>query len=113
MLAWRMTTILPRLSREEALEATQLHSVAACSLLWGRCVLRARPFRAPHHSVSQVGLLGGSTFYLRPGEVSPFAQHRVRFMYTDAMTQRAADRNPPRSDLRPHQLRHAEVTNSA
>ena len=50
MLARRMTTILPTLSREEALEATQLHSVAG--LLAGRGVLRSRPFRAPHHSIS-------------------------------------------------------------
>ena len=68
MLARRMTTILPTLSREEALEATQLHSVAG--LLAGRGVLRSRPFRAPHHSISTTGLLGGGTGSLRPGEVS-------------------------------------------
>jgi magnesium chelatase family protein len=74
MLARRMTTILPSLSREEALEATQLHSVAG--LLAGRGVLRSRPFRAPHHSISTTGLLGGGTAYLRPGEVS-LAHHGV------------------------------------
>jgi magnesium chelatase family protein len=77
MLARRMTTILPRLSREEALEATQLHSVAG--LLAGRGVLRARPFRAPHHSISISGLLGGGTAHLRPGEVS-LAHHGVLFL---------------------------------
>jgi magnesium chelatase family protein len=75
MLARRMTTILPSLSRDEALEATQLHSVAG--LLAGRGVLRSRPFRAPHHSVSMTGLLGGGTGYLRPGEVS-LAHYSVR-----------------------------------
>ena len=78
MLARRMTTILPRLTREEALEATQLHSVAGL-LAGGDGVLRARPFRAPHHSVSQVGLLGGGATYLRPGEVS-LAHHGVLFL---------------------------------
>jgi magnesium chelatase family protein len=77
MLARRMTTILPSLSREEALEATQLHSVAG--LLASRGVLRARPFRAPHHSISTTGLLGGGTGYLRPGEVS-LAHHGVLFL---------------------------------
>ncbi len=77
MLARRMTTILPSLSREEALEATQLHSVAG--LLAGRGVLRSRPFRAPHHSISTTGLLGGGTAYLRPGEVS-LAHHGVLFL---------------------------------
>jgi len=77
MLARRMTTILPSLSREEALETTQLHSVAG--LLAGRGVLRARPFRAPHHSISSTGLLGGGTGYLRPGEVS-LAHHGVLFL---------------------------------
>ena len=77
MLARRMTTILPSLSRDEALEATQLHSVAG--LLAERGVLRSRPFRAPHHSVSMTGLLGGGTGYLRPGEVS-LAHHGVLFL---------------------------------
>ncbi|HET9310975.1 MAG TPA: YifB family Mg chelatase-like AAA ATPase [Actinomycetota bacterium] len=77
MLARRMTTILPSLSRDEALEATQLHSVAG--LLAGRGVLRARPFRAPHHSISTSGLLGGGTGYLRPGEAS-LAHHGVLFL---------------------------------
>jgi magnesium chelatase family protein len=77
MLARRLATILPALSREEALEATQLHSVAA--LLHDRGVLTSRPFRAPHHSVSMAGLLGGGTTFLRPGEVS-LAHHGVLFL---------------------------------
>jgi magnesium chelatase family protein len=74
MLARRLPTILPDLTRDEALEATQLHSVAG--LLAGRGLLRERPFRAPHHSLSTAGLLGGGTTVLRPGEAS-LAHHRV------------------------------------
>ncbi|MEP6973373.1 MAG: YifB family Mg chelatase-like AAA ATPase [Actinomycetota bacterium] len=77
MLARRLPTILPALSREEALEATQLHSVAG--LLWDRGVLTVRPFRAPHHSISLAGLLGGGSTFLRPGEVS-LAHHGVLFL---------------------------------
>ena len=77
MLARRMTTILPSLARDESLEATQLHSVAG--LLAGRGVLRSRPFRAPHHSISMTGLLGGGSSYLRPGEAS-LAHHGVLFL---------------------------------
>src|SRR5262245_20539711 len=68
MLARRLPTILPDLTRDEALEATQLHSVAG--LMAGRGLLRERPFRAPHHSVSTAGLLGGGSTVLRPGEAS-------------------------------------------
>jgi magnesium chelatase family protein len=77
MLARRLATILPELSREEALEATQLHSVAG--LLRDQGILLARPFRAPHHSVSLAGLLGGGSTHLRPGEVS-LAHHGVLFL---------------------------------
>ncbi|HEX6398969.1 MAG TPA: YifB family Mg chelatase-like AAA ATPase [Actinomycetota bacterium] len=78
MLARRLPTILPELSREEALESTQLHSVAGL-LGASQGLLRARPFRAPHHSVSTVGLLGGGTTSVRPGEVS-LAHHGVLFL---------------------------------
>jgi len=77
MLARRLPTILPDMTRDEALEASQLHSVAG--LLAGSGILRRRPFRAPHHSVSTAGLLGGGGAYLRPGEVS-LASHGVLFL---------------------------------
>jgi magnesium chelatase family protein len=77
MLARRLPTILPEPTREEALESTQLHSVAG--LLRGQGILRQRPFRAPHHSISLAGLLGGGASILRPGEVS-LAHHGVLFL---------------------------------
>lgn len=77
MLARRLATILPSLSRDEALEVTQLHSVAG--LLGDGALLTERPFRAPHHSVSLPALLGGGSAYLRPGEVS-LAHHGVLFL---------------------------------
>ena len=68
MLARRMPTILPSLTLEEALEATRVHSVAGL-LAPGRSLLASRPFRAPHHTVSDAGLVGGGSSP-RPGEVS-------------------------------------------
>jgi magnesium chelatase family protein len=77
MLARRLPTILPAMTRDEALEVTRLHSVAG--LLTGSGLVPARPFRAPHHSVSVAGLLGGGTGYVRPGEVS-LAHNGVLFL---------------------------------
>jgi magnesium chelatase family protein len=77
MLARRLATILPTMSRAEALEVTQLHSVAG--LLDAGGLIRERPFRAPHHTVSIAALLGGGSSSLRPGEVS-LAHHGVLFM---------------------------------
>ncbi|HEU4528479.1 MAG TPA: YifB family Mg chelatase-like AAA ATPase [Actinomycetota bacterium] len=77
MLARRLPTILPAMTREEALEVTQLHSVAG--LLDGGGLRRERPFRAPHHSISLAALLGGGSAFLRPGEVS-LAHHGVLFL---------------------------------
>jgi magnesium chelatase family protein len=77
MLARRLAGILPPLTHGEAVEATAVHSVAGM-LPAGLALLAARPFRAPHHSVSEAGLIGGGT-PLRPGEVS-LAHHGVLFM---------------------------------
>ncbi len=77
MLAKRIPTIMPAMSLEEAIETTKIHSV--CGLLDGRNnFVAVRPFRAPHHTISDVGLLGGSTTPT-PGEVS-LAHHGVLFL---------------------------------
>ncbi len=68
MLARRMPTILPQMSLDEALETTKIHSVAGVLPL-GESLVARRPFRAPHHTISDAGLIGGGT-YPRPGEVS-------------------------------------------
>jgi len=68
MLARRLPTVLPSLTLEEALETTRIHSVAGL-LGPGRSLCTARPFRAPHHTVSDGGLIGGGS-PPRPGEVS-------------------------------------------
>lgn len=69
MLARRLAGILPDLTFSEALQTTQIHSVAGI-LPAGMGLLRTRPFRAPHHSISDAGLIGGGTGTPRPGEVS-------------------------------------------
>jgi magnesium chelatase family protein len=68
MLARRMSTILPPLAEAEALEVTAIHSVAGTLPAHGG-LRRVRPFRAPHHTVSDAGLLGGGE-PPRPGELS-------------------------------------------
>jgi magnesium chelatase family protein len=77
MLARRLPTILPAMTRQEALEVTRLHSVAG--LLLGGGLIQTRPFRSPHHSISVPGLLGGGSGFPRPGEVS-LAHHGVLFL---------------------------------
>ncbi len=78
MLARRLAGILPKLSFTEALETTQVHSVAGL-LGPGTGLLAGRPFRAPHHSISDAGLLGGGAGTPRPGEVS-LAHNGVLFL---------------------------------
>ncbi len=68
MLARRIPTILPKMSLDEALETTKIHSVAG-TLPLGESLVARRPFRAPHHTISDAGLIGGGT-YPRPGDVS-------------------------------------------
>ncbi len=77
MLARRLSTILPALTLDEALETTAVHSVSGL-LPPGRALLTARPFRAPHHTISDAGLIGGGS-PPRPGEVS-LAQGGVLFL---------------------------------
>ncbi len=77
MLARRLPSILPALTLDEALETTAVHSVAGL-LPPGRALLTSRPFRAPHHTISDAGLIGGGSTP-RPGEVS-LAQGGVLFL---------------------------------
>jgi len=77
MLARRLPTILPPLTLEEALETTKIHSVAG-ALAPGQALVTARPFRAPHHTISDAGLIGGGATP-RPGEVS-LAHNGVLFL---------------------------------
>src|SRR6266542_6042233 len=68
MLAKRIVTILPPLSFEEALECTEIHSIIGL-LAANTALVTTRPFRSPHHSISDAGLIGGGSTPW-PGEVS-------------------------------------------
>ena len=77
MLARRLPSILPAMTREESLEATQIHSVLGLTTPEQPLVAQ-RPFRAPHHTVSPMGMAGGGS-NPRPGEIS-LAHHGVLFL---------------------------------
>jgi magnesium chelatase family protein len=77
MLARRLTTILPPLTLEEALETTKIHSIVGL-LKPGQALVTRRPFRTPHHTASDAGLLGGNA-NPTPGEIS-LAHHGVLFL---------------------------------
>ena len=77
MLAQRLPGILPDLGVQEALETTRVHSVAG-TLPKDQSLITTRPFRAPHHNISDAGLIGGGTIP-KPGEVS-LAHNGVLFL---------------------------------
>lgn len=77
MLARRLPSILPPMTKEEALEVTKIHSVAG-RLRPNQSLIVTRPFRAPHHTISDAGLVGGGSSP-RPGEAS-LAHNGVLFM---------------------------------
>jgi magnesium chelatase family protein len=77
MLAKRIPSIMPDMTEEEAIETTKIHSITGL-LDPKRAFLTTRPFRAPHHTISDAGLLGGGT-NPGPGEVS-LAHHGVLFL---------------------------------
>jgi magnesium chelatase family protein len=77
MLAKRLPSILPPLSLRESLETTKIHSVAG-TLDKGTSLISTRPFRAPHHTISQIAMVGGGV-YPQPGEIS-LAHNGVLFL---------------------------------
>ncbi len=77
MIAKRLPTILPEMTLEEALETTKVHSIAGL-LNSSQSLIYTRPFRCPHHTISDAGLIGGGT-YPMPGEVS-LAHNGVLFL---------------------------------
>lgn len=82
MLAKRLPTILPPLTLEESLETTKIHSIAGI-LPSGSAIISTRPFRSPHHTASDVSIVGGGQ-NAKPGEIS-FAHNGVLFL--DEMTE--------------------------
>ncbi len=77
MLAKRLPSILPAITLDEALETTKIHSVIGL-ISSGSAIVGTRPFRSPHHTISDVALIGGGSFP-RPGEVS-LAHNGVLFL---------------------------------
>lgn len=78
MIAKRIPGILPPLTLEESLETTKIHSVAGM-LGKEQALIKIRPFRSPHHTISNAALVGGGMAKIRPGEIS-LAHHGVLFL---------------------------------
>jgi magnesium chelatase family protein len=84
LLAKQIVIILPPLSLEEALEASKIHCISGL-LAANTALVTTRPFRSPHHSISDAGLIGGGSIP-RPGEVS-LAHHGILFLDFSARVQ--------------------------
>ena len=78
MIAKRIPTIIPPMALEEAIESTKIHSICGLLLDPAHCFVATRPFRAPHHTISDAGLIGGGTTPT-PGEIS-VAHNGVLFL---------------------------------
>lgn len=78
MLAKRITSILPPLTIDESLETTRIHSVSGF-MQSDLPLIKTRPFRSPHHTISDAALVGGGMNRIRPGEIS-LAHHGVLFL---------------------------------
>lgn len=77
MLAKRLPGLLPRLTHEESFDVAMIRSAAGMSLQVG--LSSSPPYRAPHHSISMVGMVGGGSAHIRPGEIT-LASHGVLFL---------------------------------